>query len=139
MRKSWYAGAVAALLVGAAVPAQADGRTVENPRHRPPAGGLLPDGASSSPAELFDRRLPPLGGLAGLPLSNTLPRDPGVPDVSGLPAGGMTVVPAIGEPEPAVTLDDPRLPAEPIARNAAPPREFSPNGRPVAGVDPQYR
>lgn len=118
--------------------------------------------------ELFDGGMPLLGGLGGLLPSNTLPQVdggpdvPGAPDVSGLPAGGMTVVPAFGKPaaqkpavapaapekpKPAATPDDPRLHEEPVDSDATPSatpateprREFSADGRPVAGIDEQYR
>jgi len=124
-------------------------------------GGLLPSGGTSSllqrptarQAELFDGGMPLLGGLGGLLPSNKLPQVDGGPDVPGLPAGGMTVVPAVGKPatvppaqekpKPAVTPDDPRLHEEPVDTDATPPteprREFSPDGRPVAGIDEQYR
>jgi len=144
-------------------------------------GGLLPSGGTPSllqqptarQAEVFDGGMPLLGGLGGLLPSNTLPQVdggpnvPGTPDVSGLPAGGMTVVPAIGKPaaqqpaaqkpavapptqawpKPAVTPDDPRLHEEPLDSDATPGatpsteprREFSPDGRPVAGIDEQYK
>jgi hypothetical protein len=148
VRKTWYAGAVVAVgifLFGVAVPAQADvrpetgtagptadGPAVANPLRYNTIGGVLPGGLTPSwpppPAsrqtERFDGGLPLLGGLGGLPPSNTLPEVPRVPDMSGLPAGGMTVVPDVGEP--ATTATEPR-------------REFSPNGRPVAGIDQQYK
>jgi len=118
--------------------------------------------------ETFDGGMPLLGGLGGMLPSNALPRVdggpdvPGTPDVSGLPAGGMTVMPAFGKPaaqkpavapttqakpKPAVTPDDPRLHEEPVDVDATPSatasteprREFSPDGRPVAGVDEQYK
>jgi hypothetical protein len=129
-------------------------------------GGLQPSGGTSSllqrptarQAELFDGGMPLLGGLGGLLPSNTVPQVggpdvPGVPDVSGLPAGGMTVVPSLGKPatvppaqarpKPAVIPADPRLHEEPVDTDATPPteprREFSADGRPVAGIDEQYR
>jgi len=152
-------------------------------------GGLLPNGGTPSlgqrptmrQAEYFDGGMPLLGGLGGLLPANTLPRSgdgpdiPGVPDASGLPAGGIAIVPAattptFGQPaanqpaaaqpaaaqpapqgkpaaqdkpqrpKPVVTPDDPRLHEEPIDTDAtAPRRAFSPDGRPVAGIDEQYR
>ncbi|MEU8815929.1 hypothetical protein [Actinoplanes sp. NPDC048796] len=69
------------------------------------------------------------------------------PDTSGLPAGGMAIIPAADaapaqpkpnkrpKPAPAATPDDPRLHEEPIDEH----RQFSPNGRPVAGIDQQYK
>ncbi|WP_030441163.1 hypothetical protein [Actinoplanes subtropicus] len=123
-------------------------------------GGLLPSGGTPSllqrptdrQTELFDGGMPLLGGLGGGLPANQLPEVPGVPNVSGLPAGGFTVAPAVaapahGKPKPAVTPDDPRLHEEPLDTDATPSatlptdprREFSPNGRPVAGIDDQYR
>jgi len=123
-------------------------------------GGLLPSGGTSGllqqptagQAEAFEGGMPLLGGLGGLLPSNSLPSSPGetdTPDVSGLPAGGMTVMPAApkpatqAKPKPAATPDDPRLHEEPVDTDATPPteprREFSPDGRPVAGIDEQYK
>jgi hypothetical protein len=148
VRKTWYAGAIGIFLLGAAGAGQADvrpetgtaGPTADGPAVADPLryntiGGVLPSGLSPSlpprPAsrqtELFDGGLPLLGGLGGLPPSNTLPEVPGVPDLSGLPAGGMTIVPAVGEPATTATP------------STEPRREFSPNGRPVAGIDQQYK
>jgi len=124
-------------------------------------GGLLPSGGTPSllqrptarQAEVFDGGMPLLGGLGGLLPSNKLPQVdggpdvPGVPDLSGMPSGAMTIVPvakpAQEKPQPAATPDDPRLHEEPLDTDATPPteprREFSPDGRPVAGIDEQYR
>jgi hypothetical protein len=162
----WYAGAAVAggiFLFGTAVPAQAgrsEGLNVENPARHRTAGGLTSSPARRPAAhrtELFDGGTPLLGGLGGMPPPNALPRVPGVPDVSGLPAGGVAVnsaagapaatQPALQRPEPAVIPDDPRVHEEPIDGDATPTatpsteprREFSPNGRPVAGIDEQYR
>jgi hypothetical protein len=127
-------------------------------------GGLLPSGGTSGlmqpptarQAELFDGGMPLLGGLGGLLPSNKLPQvdggpnvpaAPGAPVLSGMPAGAMTIVPvakpAQEKPQPAATPDDPRLHEEPVDTDATPPteprREFSPDGRPVAGIDDQYK
>jgi hypothetical protein len=148
--------------------------------------GLLPDGGTPSAtrpttarqAEAFDGGVPLLGGLGGLLPVNSLPTTNPIgeaPDTSGLPAGGMAVIPAVqpGQapaepadndvptpatsdpakpapaksgpatpaadetPTPAVTPDDPRLHEEPIDGEAR--RDFSPDGRPVAGIDEQYK
>lgn len=127
-------------------------------------GGLLPDGrtpdAGARPttrqAELFDGGMPLLGGLGGVLPPNTLRRDQSAgdsPDTTGLPAGGTTVVPAAApgtapasplpgaaepKPRPAATPDDPRLHEEPIDGEASRRRPFSPDGRPIAGIDPEY-
>jgi hypothetical protein len=169
-------------------------------------GGMLPDGGWPSAlqqptmrqAEAFDGGMPLLGGLGGLLPVNELPRTApsgGKPDTSGLPAGGVTVVPAAGnpaagpaaataparpggqapaagqlpagqtagpaagpapagqttagqpakpakQPKPAATPDDPRLHEEPLDEpvdGEAGHRTFSPDGRPVAGIDQQYK
>jgi hypothetical protein len=162
-------------------------------------GGLLPDGgtpgmmrptASANQAEAFNGGVPLLGGLGGVLPVNALPKSKkltDVPDTSGLPAGGMAIIPAAtatastarpgvpqipatgrptpapssgatqpapaddatdaGQPakneapkdqaKPAATPDDPRLHEEPVDGEAR--RVFSSDGRPVAGVDQQYR
>jgi hypothetical protein len=180
-------------------------------------GGLLPDGdtpdvveqPTQQQSEAFDGGMPLLGGLGGVLPVNGLPRTGDAPDtgglpnaadlqaISGLPAGGMAIVPAATsttpptagpagqqpaaqqpataqdpatgqqpagqqpaavdapkagqpkpahqqKPKPAATVDDPRLHEEPLDSDgtttpAAPRREFSPDGRPVAGVDQQYK
>ena len=150
-----------------------------------PLWGLLPNGGQTArQAETFDGGMPLLGGLGGLlPVFDT-PRIRPVdrkPDVSGLPAGGVAVVPSAAQagpakinpapgvpaqavpaqdakdpdikdqdtkdhdgqdadrqPKPAATPDDPRLHEEPIDSEAS-SRVFSPDGRPVAGVDQQYK
>ena len=145
-------------------------------------GGLLPSGGTPSlmqrptsrQAELFDGGMPLLGGLGGMLPVNGLrkvgdgPDTIGVPDTSGLPAGGIAIIPAATEPpafgkpaaqpavdqpaadqpaadqpsqdrpKPAATPDDPRLHEEPVD-GESPRHEFSANGRPVAGIDQQYR
>jgi hypothetical protein len=149
-------------------------------------GGLQPNGGMSSvlqrpttrQAEAFDGGLPLLGGLGGVLPVNDRPRTPdgSGPDVAGLPAGGVAIIPAAttvtasvpptfgqpaaqpaaaqpaapvqpaGEPaapapeqpKPDVTPDDPRLHEEPIDNETA-PRPFSADGRPVAGVDQEYK
>jgi hypothetical protein len=161
----------------------------------PLLGGLLPNGGTPSlmqqptmrQAETFDGGLPLLGGLGGLLPVNAAPKARPAgdrPDTSGLPAGGMAVVPAATpafghpatpdqpatdqpatdqpavdqvaapdagstaapakparqKPAPAVAPDDPRLHEEPDAGEAGGPRrEFSADGRPVAGIDEQYK
>jgi hypothetical protein len=168
----------------------------------PLLGGLLPDGGTPSlaarpttwQAESFDGGLPLLGGLGGVAPVNSLPRSlPGtdVPDVAGLPGGGLLVVdpakapgrpaapsaaptavaPAaapgapgssasstptasssaptaassasppdsVARPVTSATPDDPRLHEEPVDGEASHRRAFTADGRPVAGVDQQYR
>ena len=142
--------------------------------------GLMPDGqqtfdAAQRPtggqAESFDGGMPLLGGLGGMLPANSLPRSlPGgtVPDITGLPGGGMTIlapassvtssptsvpaavasataqaVPAVASSAPAEPAGsaepaDPRLHEEPIDGEAG-HRVFSPDGRPVAGVDQEYK
>ena len=82
--------------------------------------GLLPDGRASAP-DPRESGLPLLGGLLGGEPVHTLPADAGDPGLSGMPAGGSDVPP----------------PAEEPAGDEAGGREFS-DGRPVAGVDPDY-
>ncbi|WP_433371385.1 hypothetical protein ACQPZX_47380 [Actinoplanes sp. CA-142083] len=168
--------------------------------------GLLPSGDMSGAmqqptlrqAETFDGGMPLLGGLGGLLPVNGLPRTGDGPDTSGLPAGGIAIVPAAAAPtfgqapanpatpanpvgpanpvaaanpagagaqlpatvtgqqdqpaqqkpgqqkpaqqKPAAAPDDPRLHEEPVDGEAtAPRRAFSADGRPVAGIDEQYR
>jgi len=134
----------------------------------PLIGNLLPSGGSGSPmrssnldrptvrSEAFEGGTPLLGGLGGLLPVNSLPRSGDRPDVSGMPAGGMAVVPAASEapavqaaeqpaaqtpakerPKPAATPEDPRLHEEPI--DGEHDRAFSADARPIAGVDQQYR
>src|SRR4051794_12351789 len=146
----------------------------------PLLGGLLPDGGTpslaerptKSQAESFDGGIPLLGGLGGVPPVNSLPGTD-VPDVAGLPGGGVlvldpaeaprrpaapsaaptTAAPAVAAPaDPAssapaataapvssATPDDPRLHEEPVDGEASHRRAFTPDGRPVAGVDQQYK
>jgi hypothetical protein len=108
--------------------------------------------------EKYSGGMPLLGGLGGMLPVNSLPRvlpAGTVPDTSGLPTGGMTVIPAdapdsgLGtakaqpadgakakdEPKSAATPDDPRLHEEPIDGEH---RSFSNDVRPVAGIDRQY-
>ncbi|XVV12337.1 hypothetical protein ACQP2X_47330 [Actinoplanes sp. CA-131856] len=112
----------------------------------PVVGGLLmPDG---QPSAGLTR---PSAGL-NRPIARKATGDPA--DTSGLPAGGMAIIPAADpgfsqakpnkRPKPAaaaapaaasVTPEDPRLHEEPIDEH----RQFSPNGRPVAGIDQQYK
>ncbi|WP_127498581.1 hypothetical protein [Actinoplanes solisilvae] len=166
-------------------------------RSLPLLGDLLPSGQTRSfgqrptmrQAEMFDGGLPLLGGLGGLLPANESPRTPPAgdgPDLSGLPAGGMAILPAAlngsaaapaagsepaaSEPaasEPAApapvaeqpaqdkpakptkakpakshpveTPEDPRLHEEPVDDDTVEDRPFSSEGRPVAGVDEQYR
>jgi hypothetical protein len=142
--------------------------------------GILPDGGLPSAlqrptarqSEVFDGGLPLLGGLAGALPANGRPRTPGGsdPDTTGLPAGGLAVLPAAttvtaavppavgdqpepaqprpaqprpaqprpAQPEPDATPDDPRLHEEPIDNEGA-SRPFSPDGRPIAGIDQDYK
>jgi len=116
----------------------------------PLLGGLNPDGRMPSAAqrptvgqaEAFEGGVPLLGGLGGLLPVNEAPAGD-VPDTSGLPAGGVTMLPSLdepaaqGRPAPAATPEDPRLHEEPIDDEAS-PRTFSPAGRPIGGVDPQF-
>ncbi|MEU4239188.1 hypothetical protein [Actinoplanes sp. NPDC026619] len=155
----------------------------------PVFGGLLPNGGTPSgfrttgvdQTESFDGGLPLLGGLGGvLPvngLSKARPVDD-APDLSGLPAGGMDILPAATDPgtgadatpptaaspapdqsspsaapsaaadqptapatdpSSAATPDDPRLHEEPVDGEASTTRPFTAGGRPVAGIDPQYK
>ena len=159
--------------------------------------GLRPDGVTpgalrrptAGQLEKFDGGMPLLGGLGGLLPVNDLPRHAPAgpePDTSGLPAGGLTVLPgantsAVGvpptagqaaqpaqpgqpnqadqpgqqppaqhqpaqaakpgrdKPMPDATPDDPRLHEEPVEDEASPHRPFSPDGRPVAGFDQDYK
>jgi hypothetical protein len=114
-------------------------------------GGLLPNGptAGLSRADqesgLLGGDLPLLGGL--LP---QVPSAPAAPAASGLPAGGTDVPatqdpaptkPAAGKPaEDPATANDARLHEEPTdpEGKGGNRRAFS-DGRPVAGVDPDYR
>ncbi|WP_250028255.1 hypothetical protein [Paractinoplanes maris] len=183
----------------------------------PLLSGLMPNGQvrdfSERPtrrqAERFDGGVPLLGGLGGLFPANDGPRTlpaTGEPDVSGMPDGGVAILPAAkpttaptadappaaaqapassasaasaasasapasaaasaaerptktakptkaakpvkphkpAKPKSAATPDDPRLheePVEPVDAETDEPehREFSSEGRPVAGVDEQYQ
>jgi hypothetical protein len=130
-----------------------DGPTVGETESRPMLGGLLPDpGTPSAPA---------IPSAPGIPSAAGIPSAPGIPsvtDLSGLPAGGMAVLaPAISghhKAKPAATPTagpsstpsipsttssgpaDPRLHEEPIDPSE---RTFSPDTRPVAGIDQQYK
>jgi hypothetical protein len=128
--------------------------------------GLLPSGQqqwfdepSVDPSSL-DR--PTVSEAESSPLFGGVLPTPAVPDISGLPAGGMAVLaPAHSAPSPAATATaspaapvssaapaapaapvssaapaDPRLHEEPIDSSE---RTFSPDGRPVAGVDQQFK
>jgi hypothetical protein len=130
--------------------------------------GRLPSAAQRPTArqtEVFGGGVPLLGGLGGLLPVNNLPEQP---DTAGLPVGGTAVRPAPGtpaastkpavaatpapvastapapadktapvdEPSPAATPDDPRLHEEPTDDSEK--REFSPDGRPIGGVDPEF-
>jgi hypothetical protein len=93
--------------------------------------------------------MPLLGGLLPTPGTPSVPSLPAVPslsDVSGLPGGGMAVLapataghnkakPATSAPATSAPAD-PRLHEEPIDPSE---RTFSPDTRPVAGIDRQYR
>jgi hypothetical protein len=129
----------------------------------PLLGGLLPSGQQQPPFDpsfdpssidpsSLDR--PVAGEPESLPLLGGLPVPsvPSVPGVSGLPGGGMAVLapaatPSAGAPAtPAAASSpsaassaapvDPRLHEEPIDPSE---RTFSPDARPVAGVDQQYK
>jgi hypothetical protein len=103
--------------------------------------------------------LPLLGGLLPDPGTPAVPSASSIPDVSGLPGGGMAVLPpaitghhrtkpaatpsspapSASSPAPSASSAapvDPRLHEEPIDTSE---RTFSPDTRPVAGVDQQYR
>ncbi|AGZ46466.1 hypothetical protein [Actinoplanes friuliensis] len=117
-------------------------------------GGLTPDGrsaANTAPREsaLFDGGLPLLGGLGGLTPANetptTLPAD-GDDPVTGMPAGGTAVDPALVDPPKDDTstadepVDDPRLHEEPTDGEAGgDERSFSSGGRPIAGEDKDFK
>ena len=157
--------------------------------------GLMPDGQQTfdrpdgqqafdprqRSTESFDGGLPLLGGLGGNLPANSLPQTltgGTVPDVTGLPSGGMTVLApaspvkpsaaatpaytgsAPARPAPSAASAPPATPASPAApagttASAATPydprlheepidgeaghRGFSPDGRPVAGVDQDYK
>jgi len=131
-----------------------------------PNGGGLPVAGRDAGAEsgLLGSDLPLLGGLLPDEPARTLPAgadDPaGGPDVSGLPPGGTDVPPGTtpgttptttpsttptttpGDtpaPDAAGPGDDKkRLHEEPIDDEAAGGRAFS-DGRPVAGVDPDFK
>ncbi|MBU2663198.1 hypothetical protein KOI35_06715 [Actinoplanes bogorensis] len=108
--------------------------------------------AADQSTESFDGGIPLLGGLGGLLPANRQPRTlPATdkPDVSGMPGGGVAIMPAAtdGSPVPTTTTpaptaapDDPRLHEEPIDPDTTTEhRPFTNDGRPVAGVDQQYK
>jgi hypothetical protein len=103
-------------------------------------GGLLPNGGFPSPTwqrvESSDGSVPLLGGV--LPLDTEPGRLPTgkKPTPTGLPAGGKKV-PA--KPKPAAAIDDPRLLEEPLDTDEPDPRPFSSGGRPIAGIDEDYK
>jgi hypothetical protein len=120
----------------------------------PLLGNLLPSGDSGtgSPirssdldrptagqSESFEGGMPLLGGLGGLLPVNSLPRSGDTPDVSGMPAGGMTVTPAaskspaLASDNPALTSGKPVLPAENPALPAQTPAKQRP--KPAATPD----
>jgi hypothetical protein len=158
----------------------------------PLLGGLLPNGGTpgvlqrptTRQAEAFDGGVPLLGGLGGLLPVNGMPKVADIPDTTGMPAGGMAILPAAttppafgqsaaaparpaagqpvagqtaadqapadqtagdqtagdqtaGDTKPAVSADDPRLHEEPVDGEAQ--RAFSADGRPIAGIDQQYK
>ncbi|MDY7083932.1 MAG: hypothetical protein SYR96_02380 [Actinomycetota bacterium] len=104
----------------------------------PPAGSAPAAGSPGSP---------------GSPASSTDGPAAGVPATAGSPgaaqqdrpsAPGKPAKPAKPQkhkkPAPAATPDDPRLYEEPVEIDDAPEhRPFSADGRPVAGIDQQYR
>ncbi|MBL7254541.1 hypothetical protein [Paractinoplanes lichenicola] len=144
---------------------------------------LLPSGQSRDfsaeptirESKMFTGGVPLLGGLGGLLPANTSPRTLPAgdePDISGLPGGGVAVLPAATptsapataipgspapeqpaqtpsakphkqkqkpQPKPAATPDDPRLHEEPVDTDTQEHRPFTPDGRPIAGIDQQYR
>ena len=142
MRKLWSAlAAMCTLLALGAEPAQADprdwarlGRTL----------GLGPDGRApidvtrptARELELYGGGIPLLGGLGGLPPANTAPD---AQDRSGMPPGDLPPATPAPSPTPASTMDDPRLHEEPLDGEVSHTRDFTPDGRPIAGVDPQYK
>jgi hypothetical protein len=112
------------LLFGAATPARAaHADPIPAELALPQLGGLLPDGPIR-PLEAFGGRLPLLGGLAGGPPVNVLRAVTG--PGSGLPPGG---VPVTGAPLAAV---------DPVG-TVPTHRPFSPDTRPIAGIDEQYK
>jgi hypothetical protein len=54
------------------------------------------------------------------------------------PAQPKPAQPGPAQPEPDATPDDPRLHEEPIDNEGA-SRPFSPDGRPIAGIDQDYK
>lgn len=115
-----------------------------------------PDQTERPWARRTEAGMPLLGGLGGLlpveSLPGILPAGT-VPDASGLPAGGLSVIPADApdpgfaitgtnqrpagdKPTPAAVPDDPRLHEEPIDGEH---RSFTADARPVAGVDGEYK
>jgi hypothetical protein len=147
VRKLWSAEALAvcAFLALGAAPAQAD------PRGWAVLGrslGLGPDGRApidvtrptARQLEMFGGGLPLLGGLGGRPPVNAAPR---TPDRSGMPPGDLppaTATPApMARPTAPSTVDDPRLHEEPVDGEVSHTRDFTSEGRPIAGVDPQYQ
>ncbi|MEV4345570.1 hypothetical protein AB0J83_13940 [Actinoplanes sp. NPDC049596] len=151
----------AADVVGGTLQRTRNGQVLEKPlRDVPPTGQGLP--LQQLPLrQLPIRNLPLLGNSGGLPvvggllmpdgqpapaLDRPIARSarsthPDTPDTSGLPAGGMAVIPAAtaapkpGKLKPAAAPEDPRLHEEPIDEH----RPFSAEGRPIAGIDKQYR
>ncbi|GID31548.1 hypothetical protein [Paractinoplanes brasiliensis] len=121
------------------------------------AGPLLGAGGSPAPAG----STPPAGsapaagspGSPGSPASSASSADgpaAGVPAAAGSPGAAQQSRPSVPgkpakaqrqkKPAPAATPDDPRLHEEPVETDDAPEhRPFSADGRPVAGIDQQYR
>jgi hypothetical protein len=134
----------------------------------PVLGGLLPGGQQQQPFDpSFDpsgdpssvdpssldrpvagstEGMPLLGGLLPTPGTPSVPSVPSFSDVSGLPGGGMAVLapakakpaatPSASSPSASSPSADPRLHEEPIDPSE---RTFSPDTRPVAGIDQQYK
>jgi hypothetical protein len=133
----------------------------------PLLNGLLPSGQQQSfddpsvDPSWLDR--PTVSETESSPLLGGVLPTPAVPDISGLPGGGMAVLAPAHSPAAAVSSAapvasaapmssaapvssvapvssaapaDPRLHEEPIDSNE---RTFSPDGRPVAGVDQQFK
>ncbi|GAA0482524.1 hypothetical protein Ade02nite_66480 [Paractinoplanes deccanensis] len=116
----------------AAVPGQQLARPATRPVARQAvAGGLLPDGTGPDDADTSGL---PAGGMAIIPAATAAPGFGATKSQTKNPAKSHTKAPA-QQPQPMAAPEDPRLHEEPIDEH----RPFSPNGRPVAGVDTQYK
>jgi hypothetical protein len=103
---------------------------------RPDTSGLPAGGTAVRPA---DADQPPVAATTPAPATSasTLPApadDPAPASDKSAPAADKSA-PA-DKPAPDATPDDPRLHEEPIDDSEK--REFSPDGRPIAGVDPDF-